>query len=132
MNFKAASLVCVLFLVPGCGKDEDYAQSPAPVGTQAPQPTPPPIEPTAGPTVGPSPTQPPSGTDAFEAVKPIIAGTCAQAGCHNGAAFIATGAAFKASKAKVRLSNKSMPPPGAPQASKFTEADRAALLKYLQ
>ena len=132
MKFKLFCLAALVSLsIPACGKEDDYAQSPAPVEPQAPVPEPttiPPPSPTPVGTGSPAPTPP---RDAFAEIKPLVDKSCAAAGCHAGAGFVQSGAAFKASKAKVRIANKSMPPPASPQGRAFSEAERAVLVRYL-
>lgn len=65
---------------------------------------------------------------AFDAVKPVIARNCA--GCHNGSTHplrFDSGAKFRASKAKAKLTGGLMPPPP----KTISDEDKRALLAYL-
>jgi hypothetical protein len=64
---------------------------------------------------------------AWDDVKPLVEAKCG--GCHNGTVHplrFDTGAKFKASKAKLRISNGTMPPSGG-----LSDADKQRLLTYL-
>ena len=98
--------LCLFFLV-GCGNE--------PSGTEAP-PAPPPV-------VVPG---------AFAKVKVVIDEQCANAGCHAGAGFVQNAAAFKASSAKVRIANGSMPKRSGPNFDLYSDVKRKILLDFLK
>jgi len=104
--------LCLLLLV-GCGDGDSYDDRPAPVDPSPPGPSPKPSEWTA-------------------VVKPIVDEQCATAGCHAGAAFVQTGAAFKASNARVRISNDSMPKRQGPNFGLYNATKKKILLDYLK
>jgi len=78
---------------------------------------------------------PPSGpadTEWTQVIKPIVDSSCALSGCHaNNAGFVQSGAAFKASSSKNRVSNNSMPVPDSAGDKAFSSSDRAKVLTYL-
>jgi hypothetical protein len=61
-------------------------------------------------------------------VKPVVIKYCAP--CHSGAAFLQSGAAFKASKAQQLVSSGAMPKAGSSQAKSFTASDKQVLLAF--
>ena len=63
-------------------------------------------------------------------IKPLLDEYCL--GCHASAAFLASGSAFKASKAPTRVENRSMPKVGSAQAQKMTDEERAQILAYVK
>lgn len=80
----------------------------------------------AGNTYGDDPAPQPDA--AFDAVKPLVAKNCG--GCHNGSTHplkFDSGAKFKASKAKARLTAGTMPP----SPKTISDEDKQALLAYL-
>jgi hypothetical protein len=95
----------VVFFMPACGSEKE-----------------------ADPYPEPRPPKPgPAGDAAWDELKPIVAANCG--GCHNGSTHplkFDSGAAFKRSKAKVRISNGSMPPTGA-----LAPDVKAKMLAYL-
>jgi len=75
----------------------------------------------------PPPRPNPAGDAAWDELKPIVAANCG--GCHNGTTHplkFDSGAAFKRSKAKARISNGTMPPSGA-----LAPDAKAKMLAYL-
>jgi hypothetical protein len=52
-------------------------------------------------------------------------------GCHAGAAFLQTGAAFKGSSSKARIENDSMPKRSGPNYDRYNSAKKQAMLDYL-
>lgn len=96
----------VMLLLTACGGYETSSQPPA--GT-APLPTPTPT-PTPGPT-------------SFADVSKIMAQYCVE--CHAGAGFTKTEQQFRASSAKARVQNGTMPPPYA------TQMDATSKQKFL-
>jgi hypothetical protein len=77
---------------------------------------------------GNPPASDPEWTDV---IKPILADSCALSGCHANAAFVNSGAAFKASKSNIRIGNNTMPVPGSKGAQAFSADDRTKVLAYL-
>ena len=105
-------LVCLIFLMAGCGSDPSYRDN----------------KPTPGPgTPGPSPSRPVT----FAQVKPIIDEQCAVSGCHAGAAFTQNGAAFKNSTSRQRINSGNMPKKSGRNYPIYNSAKKAILLDYL-
>lgn len=76
----------------------------------------------------PAPTPPPPADPAFDEVKPVIQRNCGK--CHNGSYHslkFDTAARFKGSKAKLKITDRSMPPPP----NVMSDQDRQKLLAYL-
>ena len=96
--------ICLLFLA-GCGDDSSVKEYPAtPVVVQ-------PVD--------------------FAEAKAVIDEQCANAGCHAGDSFIKTAEAFKASSAKARIKNRSMPKRSGPNYNLYSAAKKKILLDFL-
>lgn len=99
-------LICIIFLV-GCGMEPSGSY-------KEPAPTDP---------------QPPSGTVTFAQAKVVIDEQCAS--CHEGAAFIQTGPAFKASTSRQRINSGNMPKKSGRNYPIYNNAKKKILLDYL-
>lgn len=69
------------------------------------------------------------GEDTFADVQPLIKKFCSE--CHSDAVFISNEKGFMASKAPLRIQNKSMPPAYAKLYGQWTAADRDRILKFV-
>lgn len=81
----------------------------------------------SGPDYGPAPAPPAPSDPAWAALKPLIDRNCGS--CHNGSNTLpqfVSGAVFKASKAKAKITSGAMPPSGG-----LSDSDKKALLAYL-
>jgi hypothetical protein len=105
-TMKIPSFVLALFLT-ACGGYETSSQPPA---GPTPQPT-------------PNPTPGPGGPTSFADVSKIMGQFCVE--CHAGAAFTKGEQQFRASSAKARVQNGTMPPPYA------TQMDATSKQKFL-
>jgi hypothetical protein len=84
-------------------------------------------DPLPPPAPRPGPGPGPQGDPAWDELKPLVVANCG--GCHNGTTHplkFDSGAAFKRSKAKARISNGTMPPSGA-----LAPDVKAKMLAYL-
>lgn len=84
-----------------------------------------PKEPEPFPRPGPGP----STGQTFGDVQPLLQKFCSE--CHSDAVFIANEKGFLASKAPVRVANKSMPPSFAKNYSQWKEADRQSINAFV-
>jgi hypothetical protein len=101
LSVIALAIVLVVVMVSGCGTESKKASEPPP--------------------------PPPADTAWTGEIKPLVERHCG--GCHNGTTHplkFDTGAKFKGSKARVRISNGTMPPNGA-----LPDDVKAKLLAYL-
>lgn len=116
----------------GCDSDDQTKIYPYPApGPAAPHTTPVPSTPPGG---SPTPvgSKPPTG-DTFSLTQaPLTAKWCAS--CHNGEAFLTSGAAFVKTNGgkgpQERVGNKSMPLAGSQAAANMPDADRKTLTDY--
>jgi len=77
----------------------------------------------------PSPGPGPSTGQTFGDVQPLLQKFCSE--CHSDAVFIANEKGFLASKAPLRVSNKSMPPSFSKTYSQWKEADRQSIAAFV-
>jgi len=77
----------------------------------------------------PSPGPGPSTGQTFGDVQPLLQKFCSE--CHSDAVFIANEKGFLASKAPVRVANKSMPPSFSKTYSQWKEADRQSIAAFV-
>ena len=80
----------------------------------------------------PQPPQPPGGAaNDWAAIKPLVDEQCALSGCHAGAAFLSTGASFKASNSLRRIESGNMPVKTSANYSLYNSAKRRKFIDYL-
>ena len=96
---KSSSKTILIFLAivtaGACGRETVYKDEPTVVDP--------------GPAPSPGPGPGPVGLTWARDIEPIAVESCGQAGCHAGAGFLRSEAAFRASDVKRRISNDSMP-----------------------
>lgn len=80
----------------------------------------------------PPPLPPPAKVDPWsEEIQGLVKETCALAGCHAGASFLATGESFKASSSLSRIQSGNMPKKSSPNIGLYNDDKKRILLDYL-
>ena len=118
-----AFIMTLSFMV-GCGGSETIIEKQVPSPHQPPNP---------GPTVPPGGGGGGGGNGAVSfagTIKPMLNKFCSQSGCHAGAAFVQTEAAFLNSRSKQRVGNGTMPPQYSPNYNQFTQKEKALFSTY--
>lgn len=80
---------------------------------------------------GPTTTPPPGDGTWNGEVKALVQEQCALAGCHAGAGFLRTGAAFKASSSLRRIQSGNMPLRSSPNYGLYNAAKKRTFIDYL-
>ena len=114
-----ALIMTLGFFMIGCGGSETVIEKQAP----APAPTAPPANPGNGGVAG-------GAVNFAGTIKPMLNKFCSQTGCHAGAAFVQTEAAFLNSRSKIRVGNGTMPPQYSPNYNQFTQKEKALFSTY--
>jgi hypothetical protein len=104
-------LIILFLFITGCGLDPSGSEN---------------VTPPAGPAPRPVPKAP-----SWTLVEPVVKEQCALSGCHAGAAFVQSGAAFKASAAKKRIESGNMPKQSSPNYPLYNTSKRDLMLAYL-
>jgi len=121
-----AFIITLSFLTVGCGGSETIIEKQAP----APAPTTPPANPGNGGGAGGGVGGGGGAVNFAGTIKPMLNKFCAQSGCHAGAGFIQTEAAFLNSRSKIRVGNGTMPPQYSPNYNQFTRKEKALFSAY--
>lgn len=113
------AFIMTLSFIVGCGGSETIVEKQVPAPKQPPNP---------GPIVPPGGG---NGAVSFAGtIKPMLNKFCSQTGCHAGAGFVQTEAAFLNSRSKQRVGNGTMPPQYSPNYNQFTQKEKALFSTY--